>query len=70
LFGAGLIEAIPDAVIRTWEDPTDRNAFKWSCQDCVNQSAKFLESYRGVTGAGSTVAMPACPGRPWMWARF
>jgi CxxC motif-containing protein (DUF1111 family) len=25
LFGAGLIEAIPDSVIRTWEDPTDRN---------------------------------------------
>ncbi len=25
LFGAGLIEAIPDSVIRTWEDPEDRN---------------------------------------------
>ena len=25
LYGAGLIEAIPDSVIRTWEDPTDRN---------------------------------------------
>ena len=25
LYGAGLIEAIPDSVIRTWEDPTDQN---------------------------------------------
>src|SRR5579864_7513664 len=25
LFGAGLVEAIPDSVIRTWEDPADRN---------------------------------------------
>lgn len=25
LFGAGLIEAIPDSVIRAWEDPEDRN---------------------------------------------
>jgi hypothetical protein len=25
LFGAGLIEAIPDSVIRVWEDPDDRN---------------------------------------------
>lgn len=25
LFGAGLIEAIPDSVIRTWEDPNDRD---------------------------------------------
>ena len=25
IYGAGLIDAIPDAVIRTWEDPTDRN---------------------------------------------
>ena len=25
LYGTGLIEAIPDSVIRTWEDPTDQN---------------------------------------------
>jgi CxxC motif-containing protein (DUF1111 family) len=25
LYGAGLVEAIPDSVIRTWEDPTDQN---------------------------------------------
>jgi CxxC motif-containing protein (DUF1111 family) len=25
LYGAGMIEAIPDSVIRTWEDPTDQN---------------------------------------------
>jgi len=25
LFGAGLVEAIPDSVILSWEDPTDRN---------------------------------------------
>ena len=25
LYGAGLVEAIPDSVIRTWEDPMDRN---------------------------------------------
>lgn len=25
LFGAGLVEAIPDSAIRTWEDPEDRN---------------------------------------------
>lgn len=25
LYGAGLIEAIPDSVIRTWEDPNDQN---------------------------------------------
>jgi hypothetical protein len=27
-------------------------------------------SYSGVTGTGSTEAMPACPGRPCMRARF
>jgi len=42
LFGAGLIEAIPDSVIRTWEDPTDRNGdgIRGHCDPALVSSAR------------------------------